>query len=334
MIDLVKNRISIIVPVYNAEKYLEKCIESILGQTYDDWELLLINDGSVDASGKICDFYASKDERIKAFHQDNAGVSVARNFGIKESCGEFLTFVDSDDYITENHIEGLIKAMQEKSCDLSVADIFFKQGDKVWNNAWIRRDAVISVYNYIKIIKDDFPNVCIGGVCNKVFLNRIINHNSIFFNEEKNYSEDYMFNIAYLKFCKSVALVSQASLCYRLREEDSLSKNKMEFDKHIVFWEDLYFSIDKLDGGNETSGRWYIRIITNCISEEMQRSGSVKEISVYLKNYFKDKNKYNYIKKAKLCREYPYNISGILLKMKCFGIVVRLFNLANNIRRN
>ena len=87
MIDLVKNRISIIVPVYNAEKYLEKCIESILGQTYDDWELLLINDGSVDASGKICDFYASKDERIKAFHQDNAGVSVARNYGIKESCG-------------------------------------------------------------------------------------------------------------------------------------------------------------------------------------------------------------------------------------------------------
>ena len=173
MIDLVKNRISIIVPVYNAEKYLEKCIESILGQTYDDWELLLINDGSVDASGKICDFYASKDERIKAFHQDNAGVSVARNYGIKESCGEFLTFVDSDDYITENHIEGLIEAMQEKSCDLSVADIFFKQGDKVWNNAWIRRDAVISVYNYIKIIKDDFPNVCIGGVCNKVFLNRI-----------------------------------------------------------------------------------------------------------------------------------------------------------------
>ena len=97
--------VSIIVPVYNAEKFLNRCIDSILAQTYTDWELLLIDDGSKDASGRICDEYATKDERIRVFHKENGGVSSARNLGLDHAQGEWITFVDSDDYIEENFLK-------------------------------------------------------------------------------------------------------------------------------------------------------------------------------------------------------------------------------------
>lgn len=97
--------VSIIVPVYNVEKYLPRCIDSILGQTYADFELILIDDGSLDLSGHICDEYALKDKRIRVFHKDNAGVSAARNLGISKAVGSWLMFIDGDDWVDINVIE-------------------------------------------------------------------------------------------------------------------------------------------------------------------------------------------------------------------------------------
>lgn len=333
MIDLVKNRISIIVPVYNAEKYLEKCIESILGQTYDDWELLLINDGSVDASGKICDFYASKDERIKAFHQDNAGVSVARNFGIKESCGEFLTFVDSDDYITENHIDNLYKSVQRTRSDLAICDVFFFYKEKEWGNGWIRKDCTLEIHEYIQIVKDDFPNVCIGSTCNKLFNSKILKENNICFDCNKGYSEDYFFNIDYLRFCNLVSLISEETLCYCLSDSDSLSKTYVSFADRLNLCEELYLKFCELGNGCKPGDKGYIRILTNCISEEVKNGGKTREIAKYLKQYMKNSGKWDYVKSAKHCSEYPYCITGILLKGKLFTLVAVLFKIANIIRK-
>lgn len=95
-------KVSIIIPVYKAEKYLNRCIDSILAQTFTDWELLLIDDGSPDRSGDICDEYAKKDTRIRVFHKNNGGVSSARNLGLDNVLGEYVTFVDSDDWLLEN----------------------------------------------------------------------------------------------------------------------------------------------------------------------------------------------------------------------------------------
>lgn len=92
-------KISIIVPVYNTERYLSKCIDSILSQSFTDFELLLINDGSLDYSGAICDQYAANDSRVTVFHKENGGVSSARNLGLDNARGEWVTFVDSDDWI-------------------------------------------------------------------------------------------------------------------------------------------------------------------------------------------------------------------------------------------
>ena len=98
---------SVIVPVYNTEQYLHRCIDSILTQTYTDFELLLIDDGSKDKSGDICDEYALKDSRIRVFHKENGGVSSARNLGLDNAAGEWITFVDSDDWIIESYLMNL-----------------------------------------------------------------------------------------------------------------------------------------------------------------------------------------------------------------------------------
>lgn len=114
-------KISVIVPVYNAEKSLCRCIDSILTQTYQDFELLLIDDGSKDSSGAICDSYAAKDSRIKVFHKSNGGVSSARNLGIDNAQGEWLTFVDADDWVEENFLSSF-DLVENKGIDLIVGN--------------------------------------------------------------------------------------------------------------------------------------------------------------------------------------------------------------------
>ena len=109
MMNVNSPKVSIIVPVYNVEKYLHRCVDSILLQTFTDFELLLIDDGSTDKSVGICDKYALKDRRIRVFHKKNGGVSSARNLGIKKSNGVYILFVDSDDYLSPSHLNNYIK---------------------------------------------------------------------------------------------------------------------------------------------------------------------------------------------------------------------------------
>lgn len=122
-------KISVIVPVYNVEKYLHRCIDSILAQTFTDFELLLIDDGSTDGSGAICDEYATKDNRVRVFHKENGGVSSARNLGLDNMRGGYLTFVDSDDWVDSTYLGELI---EYSDADLVVSD-FIVEGESQWN---------------------------------------------------------------------------------------------------------------------------------------------------------------------------------------------------------
>ena len=124
--------ISIIVPVYNVENYLPHCLESVLSQTFRDIEILLINDGSTDNSGKICDEYASKDTRIRVFHKEKGGVSSARNMGLDMAIGEWITFVDADDWIDSNMYEELYKEAMKSHSDIVLCDFYlYYNQDKV-----------------------------------------------------------------------------------------------------------------------------------------------------------------------------------------------------------
>lgn len=115
--------ISVIVPVYKVEKYIHKCVDSILSQTFTDFELFLVDDGSPDNCGKICDEYAEKDNRIIVIHKENGGLSDARNVAIDKANGDYLTFIDSDDYVSDNHLETLYNALIETNSDISISNI-------------------------------------------------------------------------------------------------------------------------------------------------------------------------------------------------------------------
>lgn len=127
--------ISVIVPIYNVEKYLTQCIESIINQTYKNLEIILVDDGSKDNSGKICDEYQKKDSRIKVIHKENGGTSSARNEGLEISTGKYIQFVDSDDYIDLDMIEFLYKILKEENADISMCSYYKLNKDKFTTNA-------------------------------------------------------------------------------------------------------------------------------------------------------------------------------------------------------
>ena len=119
--------ISIIVPVYKAEAYLHRCVDSLLIQTFTDFEILLIDDGSPDRSGAICDVYAAKDQRVRVFHKENGGVSDARQFGVDHALGEYIIHADPDDWVDPTMLEELYRKACETDADIVIADFFVNE---------------------------------------------------------------------------------------------------------------------------------------------------------------------------------------------------------------
>ncbi|WP_051190344.1 glycosyltransferase family 2 protein [Kaistella palustris] len=212
--------ISVIVPVYNAGKYLEQCIESIVRQKIADFEIILINDGSTDRSGEICDKYVCLDERVRVFHQQNAGVSNARNVGIKAAVGEWITFIDSDDYITENYFNSITDNLN--------AD---------WILVNISRDLNSEIHEHLKLvdrryektsfIKDFFLYPHFPGPWAKFFKRDIIINNKLQFNPDLKFGEDALFNLQYLNLCKIIQTNTKTTYIYR-DTENGLSQ--LHFD--------------------------------------------------------------------------------------------------------
>lgn len=160
--------LSIIVPVYKVEKYLPRCIDSILVQTFGDFELILIDDGSPDGCGRICDEYARKDKRIVVIHQKNMGVSAARNAGLDIARGRYIGFVDSDDWIEPQMYEVMMDAIRENGADMAVCGVRYADED----GKFTRADRLSEgVYSRDGLLEDVFamPNKLGGGCCNKVF---------------------------------------------------------------------------------------------------------------------------------------------------------------------
>lgn len=146
--------ISVIVPIYNVEKYLSKCIESILSQTYKDLEIILVNDGSIDNSGKVCEEYKKKDRRIKVIHKENGGLSDARNVGIEISKGEYIAFIDSDDWIDEEYIEVLYKLLIENNADISICSFTKVYNEDVVNIRGLTKEYKESICSGLESLKN------------------------------------------------------------------------------------------------------------------------------------------------------------------------------------
>ena len=202
--------LSFIIPVFNVELYLSECIDSILSQLEekDDCEILLIDDGSTDTSGKICDAYTLKDERIKVVHKKNEGVSVARNVGISIATGKYLAFVDSDDRITENSLQRILtwaKASDAEICFLQTIKFFSNGdkedlGDKIFEDD-IKNRSAIEILDFLSK-RPKYP----GSACSKLFLRNFIKDKGFSFPLGRKHGED-------LTFCRDCFYASEKYSC-------------------------------------------------------------------------------------------------------------------------
>ena len=152
--------VTMIIPVYNAQDSIRRCIESVLNQGYMDFELLLIDDGSTDASGEICEEYQKKDSRVQVIHKENTGVSDTRNLGLKKAKGQYIQFLDSDDWITPDATSLMVRAAKESGCDMVIADFYRVIGERLSHKGDIEKDGVLTLGKRTKIgIFEKFPIV-------------------------------------------------------------------------------------------------------------------------------------------------------------------------------
>ena len=213
--------VSIIVPVYNGQRYLGECIDSILNQDYENIELIIVNDGSKDASSKIIDEYAKKDKRVKAIYQKNSGVSSARNNGINNANGEYITFVDADDYLEKNYVGYLCNLIVENDADISLTPFPNKvtEGNKKINNKiddyivlWSGEDAIKNMLYYKVVISS----------WNKMFSLKLLKKNKVSFNTNLSFGEGFDFTIASFQHSNKVAVGHKRVYNYRVDNANSV----------------------------------------------------------------------------------------------------------------
>lgn len=197
-----RTKLSVIIPVYNVERYLRQCIDSVIGQSYENLEIILVNDESPDSSGKICDEYAAKDSRIKVFHQKNGGVSSARNTGIKAATGDYITFVDSDDWLEKEMYAEMISAAEKNTADVVMCDFANvketateKISAPLREGAYDKEKIINEIYPTL-IVTEDFGRLPIVSACTCLFKNDLIKRKQVNFDEDLRYSEDYLFMAA------------------------------------------------------------------------------------------------------------------------------------------
>ena len=204
--------VSVIVPVYNAADKLHSCLDSILGQSYSDLEVILVDDGSKDESPSICDSYAKKDSRVKVLHTENRGVGSARNSGLSMATNEWVSFIDSDDWIDSDYYGNMMRNTAREDCDLVI------QGYVKQNSEGIIGERLLLEHTYGQseidrcFLENDLLNF--GSPCCKLFRSSLIREHGIHFPEGYSYEEDTVFFLRYSSFCRSIACLSAQGYHY------------------------------------------------------------------------------------------------------------------------
>lgn len=245
--------VSVIIPVFNAGRFLEKCVRSVLEQTFTDFDVCLVDDGSTDGSGRVCDALASGDKRVRVIHLDrNRGVSAARNRGMMETEGKWLCFIDGDDWVTPTYLQELAAAVEDGACDLVVEgmrSVRAGKKDEVTVPQPVELDASPGEEEeWIRL----FRSFLLFGPVVKLYRRTLLARHAIRFPEDVSYGEDLMFNMAYLKYIRRLRTVDRAGYFYRRAEEGTLSTR---FVPEKFIWivrqfrlERKYFHTRRLEG--------------------------------------------------------------------------------------
>lgn len=216
-------KVSIIVPIYNVEKYLDRCMQTLINQTLQDIEIIMVDDGSPDNCPKLCDEYAQKDNRIKVIHKKNGGLSDARNVGLNIATGEYVAFIDSDDYTSTEAYETLYNKAKETNADIVYAGFKYQNADGSIDKCFLldhtfdNHDAIIKFLSSMIYDKKPRKNTIWMSVWNGIYKREILEKNRISFKSEREYlSEDILFHTQLIPLCKKIVCIPKTfyNYCY------------------------------------------------------------------------------------------------------------------------
>lgn len=267
--------ISVIIPVYNASHTLRQCVDSLLMQTYQDYELILVDDGSSDDSLSICKAYSSSCKNVHVIHQNNAGVSSARNLGLKRAAGELVTFVDSDDWVDRDYLESMVSPLSVHDSDLVISGFILDRVDSSDNYSFSD--------TFIHIDKEDasifhsiFQSRLLYGPCCKLYKTDIIRRNRLFFPINLSYGEDRIFNYEYLSCIDTILVCSYTGYHYILNNPESLTSKKREdlFELEYQQWKSRWNLYTSRDLMTDQAEKDMLTELFWCINDNLALSNS------------------------------------------------------------
>ena len=224
--------VSIIVPIYNAEQYLRRCVDSILNQEYTDFELLLVNDGSTDASGDICEEYGDQDPRVIVIQKDNTGVSDSRNRALDRARGKYLQFLDSDDWITPDATRLFVRAAEEYGCDMVISDFYRVVGERLSPKGDIEEEGVLTREEFAAHMMENPADFYYGVLWNKLYRRDIVEEHNLRMDTDISWCEDFMFNLEYIRYAK-VFYALHAPIYYYVKRKGSLASQGINISKTV-----------------------------------------------------------------------------------------------------
>ena len=238
-------KISVIVPVYKAEAYLHRCVDSLLAQTFQDFEILLVDDGSPDKSGGICDEYARKDRRVRVFHKENGGVSSARNLGLENAKGEWICFVDADDWVEGEYLKELYSDVLLYNVDFVIHGykMITLSGDEQKCEAYSNDLYDLDTSICEMLVKQELYYR--GSPCSKLYRNKILHEHNIYFDCQVHYGEDLCFVLDYLYVIRNVYFSSKILYNY-IQYQNSSVRQMFSFDEEYAGYVHLRNSFCKI----------------------------------------------------------------------------------------
>ena len=280
-----RDTISVIVPVYNVDQYLSECLNSIIHQTYQNLEIILVDDGSTDDSGKICDQYSNGDTRIKVIHQENKGVAAARNVGISNASGTYVAFIDADDWIEPDMFEDLRNQMG--NADVITAGYwknYTHSKDKITEclpaGTYCKEANIENVYHHMLYADNGNFDDTLASIWNKLFRLELVKTFYREINISLHYQEDTVFVYTYLLRCKSIVVTADAYYHYRIREGSAVSSEYRLFLKDV---NEIYLYLDSLFSRHAASDvlrpqlqKWIVELSLYGLNEKMGFSEEVK----------------------------------------------------------
>lgn len=282
-------RFSIIIPVYNAENTLERCVDSIIKQEYYDYEIILVNDGSSDSSLDICKSYCRRCNHVRCIDKANGGASSARNAGLNAAQGDYILFVDSDDYVNENYFDVIDSVFCEDGLAVFTYDVLKSGGSSKRSiDDGLNQSDLFEKTRYLILSRT------INSPYSKIFDRRLIEKNSLRFDARMPVAEDFNFCLAYLMLCKNVSIFNTSIYTYDITNDDSLVRKRKKglIDIYPVVFDEAYNTINHSDFSNSEKDILYriwdklhVDSFGTCVMEELKDTAkSSKEIKNEIKS--------------------------------------------------